>query len=98
MTNDHAFTTPQRAMLTAAALVIVIAGVYAASSVVGPFLLAVFIAVVATPALRRLQRFGWPTWLGVLVVAFVILDVGGLLMLAGSGALDGFRDSLPSYQ
>lgn len=98
MSNDHAFTRPERALLTGAALVIVIAGVYAASSVVGPFLLAVFIAVVATPALRRLQRFGWPTWLGVLVVAFVILDVGGLLMLAGSGALDGFRDSLPSYQ
>lgn len=98
MTNDHVFTSPERALLTAAALVIVIAGVHAASSVVGPFLLAVFIAVVATPALRRLQRFGWPTWAGVLVVAFVILDVGGLLLLLGSGALEGFRDSLPGYQ
>ena len=96
MSYDHAFTSPERALLTAAALVIVIAGVYAASSVVGPFLLAVFIAVVATPALRRLQRFGWPTWLGVLVVAFVILDVGGLVLLLGSGALEGFRDSHPS--
>lgn len=98
MTNDHALTSPERALLTAAALVIVVAGVYAASSVVGPFLLAVFIAVVATPLLRRLQRFGWPTWVGVLLVAFVILDVGGLLLLLGSGALEGFRDSLPSYQ
>jgi predicted PurR-regulated permease PerM len=98
MSDDHAFTAPERALLTGAALVIVIAGVYAASSVVGPFLLAVFIAVVATPALRWLQRFGWPTWAGVLLVAFVLLDVGSLLMLVGSGALEGFRNSLPSYQ
>jgi predicted PurR-regulated permease PerM len=98
MTTDRAFTAPQRALLVSAALVIVIAGVHAASSVVGPFLLAVFIAVVATPALRWLQRFGWPTWAGVLVVAFVILDVGGLVLLLGSGALEGFRDSLPGYQ
>ena len=98
MSPDHAFTAPQRALLTAAALVIVVAGVQAASSVVGPFLLAVFVAVVATPALRWLQRFGWPTWAGVLLVAFVILDVGGLVLLLGSGALDGFRNSLPGYQ
>jgi predicted PurR-regulated permease PerM len=98
MSNDRAFTSPERALVTAAALVIVIAGVHAASSVLAPFLLAVFVAVIATPALRWLQRFGWPTWAGVLLVAFLLLDVGGLLMLAGSGALDGFRDSLPSYQ
>lgn len=98
MSTDHAFTPPERALLVAAALVIVIAGAYAASSVVSPFLLAVFIAVVATPPLRWLQRFGWPTWAGVLLVAFVLLDVGSLLMLAGSGALEGFRNSLPSYQ
>jgi predicted PurR-regulated permease PerM len=98
MSNDHAFTSPERALVTAAALVIAIAGVHAASSVVGPFLLAVFIAVIATPALRRLQRFGWPTWAGVLLVAFLLLDVGGLLILVGSGAVEGFRDSLPGYQ
>jgi AI-2 transport protein TqsA len=98
MSNDHAFTSPERTLLTAAALVIVIAGVHAAQSVVGPFLLAVFIAVVATPLLRWLQRFGWPTWAGVLLVSFVILDVGGLLVLLGSGAIEGFRDSLPGYQ
>jgi predicted PurR-regulated permease PerM len=98
MSNDHAFTPPERALLTAAAIVIVVAGFYAASSVVGPFLLAVFIAVVATPALRWLQRFGWPTWAGALLVAFLLVDVGGLLALLGAGAVDGFRDSLPGYQ
>jgi len=98
MSPDRAFTAPERALLTAAALVIVIAGVYAASSVVGPFLLAVFIAVVATPPLRWLQRYGWPTWAGVLLVAFLLFDIGSLLMLAGSGALEGFRNSLPGYQ
>jgi AI-2 transport protein TqsA len=98
MTADHAFTTPQRTLLVGAALVIVIAGVHAAASVVGPFLLAVFVAVVATPALRWLQRLGWPTWAGILLVAFVLLDLGGMLVLLGSGAIEGFRNSLPGYQ
>jgi len=54
----------------------------------------VFVAVVATPALRWLQRFGWPTWAGVLLVAFVILDVGGLVCCSAQGA-GRFRNSLP---
>lgn len=98
MNPDRAFTAPERALLIGAALVIVIAGVHAAASVVGLFLLAVFIAVVATPPLRWLQRYGWPTWAGVLLVAFVLLDLGSLVILAGSGALEGFRNSLPSFQ
>lgn len=98
MSPDQAFAAPTRALLISAALVIVIAGVYAASSVLGPFLLAVFIAVVAKPPLQWMKRFGWPTWAGVALVTFVLLDIGGMLMLAGSGALEGFRSSLPGYQ
>ena len=65
---------------------------------VSPFLLAVFIAVVATPALRWLRNHGWSKWAALLVIGFVLADVGSLLALVSTGALDGFRESLPSYQ
>jgi predicted PurR-regulated permease PerM len=56
------FNPPGRALIIAAAFVIVITGLHLAASVVGPFLLAIFIAVVATPPLRWLRRHGWSRW------------------------------------
>jgi AI-2 transport protein TqsA len=85
-------------VIVAAAFVIVVAGIQAAASIVAPFLLAVFIAVVATPPLRWLRRFGAPRWGALLIVVFILLDLGSLVALVATGALEGFRDSLPTYQ
>jgi predicted PurR-regulated permease PerM len=98
MTAEPAFSPPARALIVAAALVIVIAGIQAASSVVATVLLAVFIAVVASRPLRWLSRHGWPKWAALFVVLFVLVDFGSLFALLATGALEGFRDSLPSYQ
>ncbi|MFY9976518.1 MAG: AI-2E family transporter [Chromatiaceae bacterium] len=98
MTTHVGFTPPGRALLVAAALVIVITGVHLAAPVLAPVLLAVFIAVVATPPLRWLQSHGWPKWLALVIVVFVLLDLGSILALLASGAIEGFRNSLPSYQ
>ena len=32
------------------------------------------------------------------VVAFVLLDIGSIFALIATGALEGFRDTLPGYQ
>lgn len=98
MTSESSFTPPARAFITAAALVIVMGGVHLGAPVLAPILLALFIAVVATPPLRWLQRHGWPKWISLIVVVFVLLDVGSILGLIASGAIEGFRDNLPSYQ
>lgn len=98
MHSTPSFTPPARALIVGAAFVIVIAGLHLAASVVAPFLLAVFIAVIATPPLRWLTNRGWSKWAALLIVGFVLADIGSLLALISTGALDGFRESLPSYQ
>jgi AI-2 transport protein TqsA len=39
-----------------------------------------------------------PKWGALAVIIFVLLDIGSLLALVTTGALEGFRDSLPTYQ
>ena len=92
------FYPPARALIVAAAVAIVLLFLQAAESVVAPVLLAVFIAVVAAPPLRWMQRKGVPKWGALALVAFVLLDVGSISALIATGALEGLRDSLPGYQ
>jgi AI-2 transport protein TqsA len=87
-----------RALIVAAAIAIVLLFLQAAESIVAPVLLAVFIAIVAAPPLRWMQRKGVPKWGALALVAFVLLDAGSIFALITTGALEGFRDSLPGYQ
>lgn len=98
LTASPTFSAPARALLLAAALVIVVAGVRAASTVFATVLLAVFIAVVAIRPLRWLRRRGWPKWAALFVVIFILVDFASLFALIATGALEGFRNSLPGYQ
>lgn len=92
------FSPPARGLLVGAAFAIVVMVMQAASPILSPILLAVFIAIIATPGLRWMRRRGVPKWGALLVIAFIMLDVGSLLALVSTGALEGFRDSLPTYQ
>ncbi|MGB5736619.1 MAG: AI-2E family transporter [Thiohalocapsa sp.] len=92
------FSAPARGLVVAAAFAIVIMVMQAASPILSPILLAVFIAIVATPGLRWMRRHGVPKWGALVVIAFILLDVGSLLALVSTGALEGFRDSIPTYQ
>jgi predicted PurR-regulated permease PerM len=92
------WSTPARGLIVAAALMVVVAGMQGAAPLLGPILLAAFIAVVATPPLRLMRRYGAPKWVAVLIIGFLLFDFGSLFALATTGALEGFRHSLPSYQ
>jgi AI-2 transport protein TqsA len=92
------FSPPARGMIVAGSIALVITLAKAASPLLAPLLLAVFIAIVSTPALRWMRRHGVPKWGALALIAFVLLDVGSLLALVTTGALEGFRDSLPTYQ
>ena len=98
MNANPGFSPPARGLLVAAAFVIVVVGLQAASSLIAPVLLSAFIAVVATPPLRLMRRFGAPKWAALLVIGFLLLDFGSLFALTTTGAMEGFRHSLPSYQ
>jgi predicted PurR-regulated permease PerM len=93
-----AFSPLARALIVAAAIAILLLFLQAAASIIAPLLLAAFIAVVAAPALRWLQRKGVPKWAALALVAFVLLDVGSIFALITTGALESFRDTLPGYQ
>jgi predicted PurR-regulated permease PerM len=87
-----------RFLLTAAALVVVIAGLRAAQKLVIPFLLATFLAIICSPVVGWLQRRRVPKLLSVTLVVLALMAV-----LAGVGALVGgsvneFAESIPSYQ
>ncbi len=92
------FSPIARALIVTAAIAIVVIFLELTASIVAPMLLAVFIAIVVTPPLRWMRRFGMPKWAALAFVVFVILDVGSLFLLVFTGALEGFRDSLPGYR
>jgi predicted PurR-regulated permease PerM len=93
-----AFTPAAKVLLLAAAFVIVIAGLKAAASLVTPFLLAVFIAVLAAPALHLLRRIGLPNWAAMLIVVALLLGIGGGVIALFTGSLNQFNTTLPEYQ
>jgi predicted PurR-regulated permease PerM len=95
--NSPRFTAT-RFLLTAAAIVIVIAGLRAAQRLVIPFLLAMFLAIICSPLVAWLKSKRVPNLLAVVLVVLVLIGV-----LVGIGALVGgsvneFIASIPSYE
>jgi len=85
-------------LITIAAFVIVVAGMRAATVILVPFLLAVFISIISATPLFWLQRKGLPTWLALITVIFGMLIVGFLMAwLVGSSVKD-FSNNLPVYE
>ena len=85
-------------LISAAALVIIIAGMRAAQPILVPFLLSVFIALISAPPLFWLQRKRIPTALALLIVISTVITIMlGVGVLIGT-SLDDFTRSLPVYQ
>lgn len=92
------FTPAARFLLVAGAFVIVVAGLKAASNLITPFLLAVFIAVLVEPPLQYLRRHGLPGWTAMLIVVALLVGIGGAIIGLFTGSLNDFNASLPEYQ
>lgn len=77
-----------RVLIGLAATVIALAGLFFARELVGPLVLAAVIVIICHPVRHPLERWGWPSWAattGVIVVAYLILGVlGVLLFFAGT--------------
>jgi len=87
-----------RALLVAASLVIVIAGMKAAASLILPFLVALFLAMVTLPLLNWLQAKRIPTALAVATTILVaLLVLGGIAVVIG-GSIKGFTAQAPKYK
>jgi len=80
-----------------AAFVVIVAGVKAASSIVIPFLLSVFIATVSAPAIFWLEKLKLPRILAFLIVlSFVVFILFGLGYIL-STSVDSFLSNTPQY-
>jgi AI-2 transport protein TqsA len=86
------------AILILASFIIVVAGMKAASSLLVPFFLAVFIAVICAPPLFWLQRKGVPKLIALILILVGILLVGLLFGALIGPSLNDFLSSLPGYQ
>lgn len=105
MPADKALHSPGQAdhrvrdgLLIMASLVILIAGARAASGLLAPFLLAVFIAVICGSPIHALTRRGVPDWLASTLVGFGIACVlAAMFLLLGTSA-EQFVEAMPTYQ
>jgi len=85
-------------LITAAAMVIVIAGMREAQTLLVPFLLAAFIAIIVMPAVQFLEARRVPTFAAILLVILLILGAGVLLGGLVGRSADDFSAQLPVYQ
>lgn len=88
---------PTRFLVTAAAFVVVVAGLKAAVDIIVPFLMAIFLAIISTPALFWLKKKGFNTPVAILVVSLVILLAGLLIGTVLTTSIADFTNDLPQY-
>ena len=81
-----------------AAVVVVLAGVKAASAIMVPFLLSMFIAIACSPLINWASRYRIPRWLSVTLVILLIIVIGFMLAGLVGQSLTEFRQNLPIYQ
>ncbi|WP_018274237.1 AI-2E family transporter [Teredinibacter turnerae] len=87
-----------RFLLGLAAFVVVVAGMKSAETLLVPFLLSLFIAVICTPPLMWLKGKGLPGWLAMLIVVANVVVIGVLIGIVVGAAIADFRADLPLYQ
>jgi predicted PurR-regulated permease PerM len=90
--------TGSRILVSAAAFVIVVAGMRAAESILVPFLLSAFLAIICAPLLSWLQQKRIPTAIALLIVIGGILATGIFMGALVGASLRSLSADLPVYQ
>ena len=84
--------------ISVASLIIIVAAMRAAASLINPFLLAVFLSSLCAPLLYWLQRWGVPNGLAVAVIIVGLLLVAILIMIFVGKSVNTLSQQLPVYQ
>ena len=91
-------STGTQVLLVLASLTVVIARLKAASSIVVPLLMAIFLAIISAAMLQWLQRRGLPLWaamtLVLLLLASTLVTLGSLI----GASINQFSSALPRYE
>ena len=98
MVTDIGRSSILRPVLIVAGLVIILAGIKAAASIMSLFFLAVFLAIIFMPPFSWLRNKGMPSWLAMLIMSAAI--IGGALLLFGLAwiPISQMDEKLPGYQ
>ena len=89
---------PGNMLVTLAAAVIIIAGIKISASMMVPFLLATFIAILVSPLMIWLTERRVPTTLAVILVIAVTLATAMILGSLIGSSLNDFYNDLPGYE
>ncbi|WP_395344245.1 AI-2E family transporter [Ningiella sp. W23] len=95
---DLKLTSTTKVLVVMAAVVIVLAGIKAASVIVIPLLLSAFIAIAVSPLINWSAQYRVPRWLSISLVILLMVVIG--FMLAGliTQSLAEFRQNMPVYR
>ncbi len=85
-------------VLTIAGFLIILAWMRYAQGLIVPFLLALFLAIIAATPVSWLKSKGLSTPLAVILVLLVSIALGVFVALVLSSSVDQFSQSLPAYQ
>ena len=96
--SSSSHTSNSRFLLTAAAFVIVVAGMRAAEPILVPLLIAGFLAIISTSPVFWLRKKSIPAPAAVFLVILGVLSLGfGFILLIGT-SLEDFSNAIPRYQ
>ena len=84
--------------INTAAFIIVVAGMKAASSLLVPFLFALFISIICFPPFFWLQRRRVPKGIALLIIILGILILGFLFGALIGTSINQFTDNTPIYE
>jgi len=87
-----------RALIITASLVVILAGIKVAATLVVPFLLAVFLAVLTAPAFLNMKRAGLPATVAMAVMVLGLGVIGLVTVTVLRTSLDQFTSNLPVYE
>ncbi|MFA3790109.1 AI-2E family transporter [Aliiglaciecola sp. SL4] len=90
--------TAIKAILVLACVVVILAGIKAASTIVVPFLLSIFIAMACHPIIHWASRYKVPRWLSVILVILLIVIFGFMLAGLVGNSMAEFRENIPQYK
>ncbi len=85
-------------LINGAAFVIVVAGMKAASPLVVPFLLAIFLAIICAPPLFWMQEKGIPEGLGLFILIVINVSVWIFFVTLIGSSMSDFTKNVPVYQ
>lgn len=98
MKSPQKTSTVLKALVGLASFIVIVAGLKAASTIIVPFLLAAFIAIICIPPLIWLQNKKVPQFISVIIVIVGILVIGWVFAAMITGALSDLSEKLPLYQ